>query len=39
MKQIIITIYNDDDFQNALHEVVSTLDYENIEYEYKIEEK
>ena len=35
-KQIIITVYNDEDFENALAEIKSNLDYDNIEYDYEI---
>ena len=37
-KQIIITVYNEDNFQVALKEIISALDYENIEYDYEIKE-
>ena len=39
MKQIVITIYNEEDLQNALHEIISALDYDNYEYDYKVQEK
>lgn len=35
-KQVIITIYNEEDFQDALAEIKSNLDYDNIEYDYEI---
>ena len=37
-KQIIITVHNEDDFVNALAEIKSNLDYDNIEYDYEIKE-
>ena len=37
-KQIIITVYNEEDFHNALGEIKSNLDYDNIEYDYEIKE-
>ena len=35
-RQIIITVYNEEDFHNALGEIKSNLDYDNIEYDYEI---
>lgn len=37
-KQIIVTVYNEENFQVALKEIRSALDYENIEYDYEIKE-
>lgn len=37
-KQIIITIYNEEDLPNAIHEIKSCLEYEGIEYDYEIKE-
>ena len=37
-KQIIITVYDEDNFQVALKEIKATLDYENIEYDYEIKD-
>lgn len=37
-KQIVITIYDEDNFQIALAEIKSALDYENIEYDYEIKD-
>ena len=38
-KQILITIHNEEEFTNALAEIKSNLDYDNIEYDYKIIEE
>ena len=38
MKEIVIKIYNEEELQNALHEIVSALDYENVEYDYEVKE-
>lgn len=38
-KQVLITVYNDEDFYNVLAEIKSALDYDNIEYDYKILEE
>lgn len=35
-KQILITIHNEEEFEDALAEIKSNLDYDNIEYDYKI---
>ena len=37
-KQIIITVYSEEDFHNALGEIKSSLDYDNIEYDYEIKD-
>lgn len=31
-KKIIVTIYNDEEFEDALAEIKSNLDYDNIDY-------
>lgn len=38
-KQILITIHNEEEFADALAEIKSNLDYDNIEYDYKIVEE
>lgn len=38
VKQIIITVYNEEDFHNALGEIKSNLDYDNIEYDYEVKD-
>ena len=38
-KQVLITVYNDEEFQDAIAEIKSNLDYDNIEYDYKILEE
>ena len=37
-RQIIITIRDDEEFEDALAEITSNLDYDNIEYDYEIKE-
>ena len=34
--EITVTVYNEEDFHNALAEIKSNLDYDNIEYDYVI---
>lgn len=36
-KKIIVTIYNEEEFKDALAEIKSNLDYDNIEYDIVIE--
>lgn len=36
MKKIVIVIKNDEDFDDALAEITSNLDYDNIEYEVEV---
>ena len=38
-KQILITIHNEEEFADALAEIKSNLDYDNIEYDYEIVEQ
>ena len=35
-KQILITIHNEEEFDDALAEIKSNLDYDNIEFDYTI---
>ena len=35
-KQILITIHNEEEFDDALAEIKSNLDYDNIEFDYNI---
>ena len=32
--EITVTVYNEEDFLNAVAEIKSNLDYDNIEYDY-----
>ena len=36
-RKIIVTIYNEEEFKDALAEIKSNLDYDNIEYDITIE--
>lgn len=38
MKQIIVKVYNEEEFEDALAEIKSNLDYDNIEYDIEIKE-
>lgn len=35
-RQIVVEVYNYEDFLTAVGEIKSSLDYDNIEYNYKI---
>lgn len=35
-RQIVVEVYNYEDFLNAVGEIKSALDYDNIEYNYRI---
>ena len=35
-RQIVVEVYNYEDYLNAVKEITSTLEYENIEYNYRI---
>ena len=35
-RQIVVEVYNYEDCLNAVAEIKSTLDYDNIEYSYRI---
>jgi len=35
-RQIVVEVYTYEDFLNAVGEIKSSLDYDNIEYSYKI---
>lgn len=35
-RQIVVEVYNYEDFLNAVAEIKSALDYDNIEYNYRI---
>ena len=37
-KQIIITVYSEEDFLDALGEIKSNLDYDNIEYDCEVKD-
>ena len=35
-RQIVVEVYNYEDYLNAVKEIKSALEYENIEYNYRI---
>lgn len=37
-RQIIITVKTDEDFSNAMREIVSSLEYENIDFTCEVKE-